>query len=110
MNIVGTPYTAVHRSSASASSVASGSKPAAGYTIVDPDAMQPRLPIPMPKQWYSGTGMQTRSIDVYPMFRAIAWALFKMLWCVSVAPLGLPVVPLVYWMLMGSSVSSCSSR
>ena len=36
--------------------------------------------------------------------------LFRMLWCVSVAPLGLPVVPLVYWMLIGSSVSSCSSR
>ena len=45
-----------------------------------------------------------------PCSAAIAWALFKMLWCVSVAPLGLPVVPLVYWMLMGSSVSSCSSR
>jgi hypothetical protein len=28
--------------------------------------------------------------------------LFRMLWCVSVAPLGLPVVPLVNWMLMAS--------
>ena len=26
-----------------------------------------------------------------------------MLWCDSVAPLGNPVVPLVYWMLIGSS-------
>ncbi len=26
-----------------------------------------------------------------------------MLWWLSVAPLGKPVVPLVYWMLMGSS-------
>ena len=40
----------------------------------------------------------------------IAAALFKMLWCVSVAPLGLPVVPLVYWMLIGSSGSSAASR
>ena len=29
-----------------------------------------------------------------------------MLWCESVAPLGEPVVPLVYWMLIGSSKSS----
>jgi hypothetical protein len=31
-----------------------------------------------------------------------------MLWWVSVAPLGNPVVPLAYWMLTGSS--HCSSR
>ena len=37
-------------------------------------------------------------------------ALFRMLWCVSVAPLGLPVVPLVYWMLIGSSQWSDDSR
>ena len=30
-------------------------------------------------------------------------ALFRMLWCVSVAPLGVPVVPDVNWMLIGSS-------
>ena len=51
MNIVGTPYTLVHRSSAIASSVASGSKLAAGYTIAAPEVTQPRLPTPMPKQW-----------------------------------------------------------
>ncbi len=51
MYIVGTPYTLVQCSSPRASSVANGSKLAAGYTIVDPDPMQPRLPIPMPKQW-----------------------------------------------------------
>ena len=28
--------------------------------------------------------------------------LLRMLWCESVAPLGKPVVPLVYWMLIGS--------
>ena len=51
MNIVGTPYTAVHRSAAIAFSVASGSKPGAGITIVAPWVVQPRLPITMPKQW-----------------------------------------------------------
>ncbi len=51
MNIVGTPYTAVHFSSATARSVVSGSKPGAGMTIVAPCVMQPRLPITMPKQW-----------------------------------------------------------
>ena len=51
MNIVGTPYTAVQRSSATARSVTSGSKPGAGITIVAPWVVQPRLPITIPKQW-----------------------------------------------------------
>jgi hypothetical protein len=50
MNIVGTPYSDVHRSSAHAFSVAAGSKPGAGITIVDPCEVQPRLPITIPKQ------------------------------------------------------------
>ena len=33
-----------------------------------------------------------------------------MLWCDSVAPLGNPVVPLVYWMLIGSSNDRLASR
>src|SRR5258706_89196 len=36
--------------------------------------------------------------------------LLRMLWCESVAPLGNPVVPLVYWMLMGSSKARAASR
>ena len=51
MNIVGTPYSAVHLSSATARSVVSGSKPGAGITIVAPWVVQPRLPITIPKQW-----------------------------------------------------------
>src|SRR4029078_575348 len=49
--------------------------------------------------------------------RAVEWALvsveyacFVMLWWVSVAPLGKPVVPDVYWMLMASSNCSQDSR
>ena len=51
MNIVGTPYTPVQRSSAIARNVTSGSKPGAGITIVAPWVMQPRLPSTIPKQW-----------------------------------------------------------
>ena len=51
MNIVGTPYTAVHRSSAIVRSVISGSKPGAGITMVAPWVVQPRLPMTIPKQW-----------------------------------------------------------
>jgi hypothetical protein len=36
--------------------------------------------------------------------------LLRMLWCERVAPLGNPVVPDVYWMLMGSSNCSADSR
>ena len=53
------------------------------------------MPMTMPKQWYSGTGMQTRSSAVR-FCPAPTWApLFKILKWVRVAPLGLPVVPLV---------------
>src|SRR4029450_9121757 len=34
------------------------------------------------------------------------YPLLRMLWCDSVAPLGKPVVPEVYWMLIGSSAES----
>ena len=51
MNIVGTPYRLVHRSSCTACSVAFGSKPGAGMTTQAPWLVLPRLPITMPKQW-----------------------------------------------------------
>ena len=51
MNIVGTPYSAVHRSCSTAASVAPGSNPGAGITMVAPCVVQPRFPITMPKQW-----------------------------------------------------------
>ena len=51
MNIVGTPYSAVHLSSATTRRVVSGSKPGAGITMVAPWVVHPRLPITMPKQW-----------------------------------------------------------
>ena len=51
MNMVGTPYSDVQRSSATARSVAAGSKPGAGITMHAPCEVAARLPITMPKQW-----------------------------------------------------------
>ncbi len=51
MNMVGTPYTPVQRSSATVRKVISGSKPGAGMTMVAPWLVQPRFAITMPKQW-----------------------------------------------------------
>jgi hypothetical protein len=38
-----------------------------------------RFPITIPKQWYRGTGMQTRSSSVYASSCARKWALLRML-------------------------------
>ena len=51
MNIVGTPYSEVQRSAATAFRVASGSNAGAGITMVAPWDVAARLPITMPKQW-----------------------------------------------------------
>ncbi len=51
MNIVGTPYSDVQRSSATAASVATGSNEAAGMTMHAPCELAPRLPMTIPKQW-----------------------------------------------------------
>ena len=51
MNIVGTPYSDVHRSSWTARRVAAGSKPGAGITMQAPCVVQARLPSTIPKQW-----------------------------------------------------------
>ncbi len=51
MNIVGTPYSDVQRSSCTACSVAAGSNAGAGMTMQAPCEVQARLPITMPKQW-----------------------------------------------------------
>jgi hypothetical protein len=50
MNIVGTPCSPVHFSSATVCKVASGSNPSPGYTIAVPCVVQARLPNTMPKQ------------------------------------------------------------
>ena len=47
--------------------------------------------------------MQTLSASEYPKISPQEKPLLRMLWCDSVAPFGVPVVPEVYWMLIGSS-------
>jgi hypothetical protein len=54
--------------------------------------------------------MQTRSASVYPQHSPTKNPLLSRLWWVSVAPFGKPVVPDVYWMLIGSSALSRVSR
>ena len=51
MNIVGTPYSDVQRSAATASSVATGSNEGAGMTTQAPCEVAARLAMTMPKQW-----------------------------------------------------------
>jgi hypothetical protein len=53
--------------------------------------------------------MQIRSFSVYPHSSPTKYPLFRMLWWLSVAPLGKPVVPDVYWMLIASSGLSVAS-
>ena len=60
-----------------------------------PWVTQTKLPSTIPKQWYMGTGMQSRSNSVSRMSSATKNALFRMLWWLRVEALGAPVVPLV---------------
>ena len=99
MNMVGTPCSAVQRSFATASSTASGSNASPDRTLAAPCVMAARTPSTMPKQWYSGTGMHTLSAAVSRMPSPTKNPLLTMLKCVSAAPFGVPVVPLVNWML-----------
>ena len=50
MNMVGTPYSDVHRSWGDAFNVAAGSNRGAGITMVDPWVVEPRFPMTIPKQ------------------------------------------------------------
>ena len=54
--------------------------------------------------------MQSRSSSVKPISSVTKKPLLRMLRWLSVAPLGQPVVPEVYWMLIGSCGSRPCSR
>ena len=101
MNMVGTPYSAVHFSFWTDASTSSGSK-LSMITAVAPCVTMAIIPSTRPKQWKSGTGRHTRSAAVN-FCRSPMWnPLLMMLWCVSITPLGKPVVPEVYCMLITS--------
>ena len=64
MNMVGTPYRLVAFSWATARSAARGSKPGPARMIALPWDVAARLPITIPKQWYSGGTTTMRSFSV----------------------------------------------
>ncbi len=103
--MVGTPYSAVPPSARIAASVGAGSNLSLGRTTALPWFTAAISPITSPKQWYSGTGKTTLSALVSPSDRPTNRPLLRMLWWVSEAPLGEPVVPDVNWMLHTASGS-----
>ena len=66
MNIVGTPYRLVHRSSAQARSVASASNVSAGYTMQVPCEVAARLPEHHPEAVVERHRDADRSCSLYP--------------------------------------------
>ena len=54
--------------------------------------------------------MQSRSTSEKPIPSPMMNPLFKTLWWLKTTPFGKPVVPLVYWMLTGSSKSREAAR
>lgn len=99
MNMVGTPYSAVHFSSCTARRDANPSKLSAGKTIAAPCVAVAMYPKMLPKQWNSGGGQQTMSRSVNRI-RSPIWApLLRIERCVRHAALGREVVPEVNWML-----------
>src|SRR5215208_3787623 len=105
MNIVGTPSTAVHLSSCTACKTFSASKLSTG-TIVPSWVTVLSVPSTHPKQWKKGTGIHTLSSGPSSMHSPMWKAFLTMFVWVSCTPLGNPVVPEVYCMLMTSSASS----
>ena len=102
MNIVGTPYRAVHFSFCTEARTSRGSK-LSTITAMAPCVTIAITPSTRPKQWNRGTGRQTRSSAENFCRSPMAKPLLRMLQWVSITPLGKPVVPEVYCMLITSS-------
>ena len=90
------------RSFCTAARTSSGSN-ASSITMVAPWVTAAITPSTHPKQWKSGTGRHTRSCSVKRCRSPMEKPLLRMLRCVSITPLGKPVVPEVYCMLITSS-------
>jgi hypothetical protein len=108
-NMVGTPYSAVARSSCTARSEASGLKASLGNRIAEPCVAVAMYPRTSPKQWNKGGGQQTTSSAVSRIRSPMKYPLFKIDSCVRHAAFGRPVVPDVNWMLIVSCLSRGSS-
>ena len=81
----------------------SGSKLSAGKTIAAPWVVRRGCPSPCRSSGTRAPGCRPGRARCSGSLGATKYPLLRMLWWVSVAPLGKPVVPLVYWMLIGSS-------
>ena len=64
--------------------------------------MTEHTPRTHPKQWNSGTQISNLSLAVKCIRSPMVNPLLRMLWLVSITPLGNPVVPEVYCMLISS--------
>ena len=111
MNIVGTPYRAVQRSAWTVSMTASGI-----VAFARDDHARAVRRAGEVAQHHAEAVIEGHG-DAHPVLRGgsvhaspMKKPLFRMLWCESVAPLGKPVVPEVYWMLIASSNCSELSR
>ena len=93
--IVGTPKNIVAPCVAAASSTASGEN-CGTRTAAPPHNIAPCRPTPRPCTWKSGSASTSRSAAVQRHAMRTASLLASTLPCVSIAPLGVPVVPDVY--------------
>jgi hypothetical protein len=103
MNMVGTPCSAVQRSACTVCSTASGSKPSPGRPWWRRGSGSPGCPSPCRSSGTAARGCTAGRAPSGFIASPTKKPLLRMLWWVSVAPLGWPVVPLVNWMLIGSS-------
>ena len=104
MNIVGTPYSEVHRSWSTASSAARGRSRAGTTTRAVRRGRQ--VAHHHPEAVVEGYRHAHPVVFRVAGTLAVKWPLLRMFRCDSVAPFGNPVVPEVYWMLIASSVDS----
>jgi hypothetical protein len=96
MSIVGTLSISVPRSASNSSSIRAGSKPA-GSTCVPPVCSAPRVASPQPAVWNIGIGLIHTSSGPASFTSAnMRLTATRPRWG-SIAPLGKPVVPDVYW-------------
>ena len=78
INIVGTPYNAVHFSLCTEANTTRGSKRSSN-TAQPPLVMMAIIPSTIPKQWKRGTGRQTRSFSVNFILCPMQYPLLVML-------------------------------
>ena len=108
MNMVGTPLKQVIRSCVMHDSAALALKYGIGL-IVAPCVIDAVMESTMPKQWNIGTWIIMRSAVESPMRSPMHLPSLTTLRCVSMTPLGNPVVPEVYCMLQTSSGTTCAA-